>query len=218
MKKLWILILVFYVLIGVRMASADDFINGFDDCLEAMAGVFSGYILHEGGHFFMGKLTNTDMDWHLNNWRNPITYTEYADNPRDAALVHASGIVTSLTASEIILRSESIDKRRPYVMGMMFYNVVNPILYAIDYKLLNRWNYRDSDGCHGDLECIENYTGHTKGNVFAYGTAFIAAIQGWRYIDALTNNRDRWYLRDDMRLNLLPVRNGGGMLSLEVDF
>jgi hypothetical protein len=180
-------------------------------------GIITAYALHEVGHATAGYLTGTDIDWGLGTYNQPLGFKEDADCDTDGMIVHASGLFTQVGVSEIILQSESIDNNSNLVRGMMFWNIVNPIVYALDYWFIRRTNQESDTTYQGDIEGFENYTNDTSANVFAAGMLSIAAIQGYRYIKTQTW-APGWMQRDDVRLNLQTSGRKAMALMVEIDF
>jgi hypothetical protein len=100
---------------------------------------------------------------------------------------------------------------------MMFWNVFNPIVYAMDYWFIRRTNKETETTYQGDIEGFENYTSDTSANVFAVSMAAIAAFQGYRYIETQTW-APQFMKRDDFRLNLHARGRAGISLMVEIDF
>ena len=146
--------------------------------LKITSGVVSAYALHEAGHWVAAELTGTDMDWSSGTYNQPIAFTEYSENNYDGTLINAAGLTTQLLSSEIILQ---LDAHNSYLDGMMLWNLINPIMYSIDYWLLHRTNKISDDNYQGDIAGIEFYNDRQTANIFAIGVAAIAAWQGYRY-------------------------------------
>ncbi|MCK5418558.1 MAG: hypothetical protein KAI93_08635 [Desulfobacterales bacterium] len=108
--------------------------------LKYSAGIFSAFMIHEGAHLVAAKATGTDMDWELGNYNQPLAYTEETDNDADGLIINSSGLVAQALASEIILQVDSIDKNDDFVRGMMYWNILNPIFYALDYWFIHVTN------------------------------------------------------------------------------
>jgi hypothetical protein len=180
-------------------------------------GIVTAYALHEVGHATAGYLTGTDIDWGIGTYNQPLGFKEDADNDTDGMIVHASGLLTQVAVSEIILQSESIDNNSNLVRGMMFWNIINPIVYALDYWFIRRTNKETDTTYQGDIEGFENYTDDTSANIFAAGILAVATFQGYRYIKTQTWAPE-WMQRDDVRLNLQTRGRNGMALLVEIDF
>lgn len=180
-------------------------------------GIITAYALHEVGHATAGYLTGTDIEWGLGTYNQPLGFEEDADCDTDGMILHASGLLTQIAVSEIILQSASIDNNSNLVRGMMFWNIVNPIVYALDYWFLRRTNKESDTTYQGDIEGFENYTDDTSANIFAAGMFAIAAMQGYRYLKTQTWAPE-WMQRDDVRLNLQTSGRKAMALMVEIDF
>ncbi len=88
--------------------------------LKFGTGIISAYALHETGHVVAAALTDTDLDWGIGTYNQPLGFTERAKSDGAGMLVHASGLSTQIITSEIILQSDSIDKNDSNVRGKMF--------------------------------------------------------------------------------------------------
>ncbi len=211
----WFLLLIVWVVPAHAESSAEEHMG--ISILKFGTGVITAYALHEVGHAAAGYLTGTDIEWGLGTYNQPLGFEENADCDSDGMIVHAAGLLTQLTASEIILQSESISNNSNFVRGMMFWNIVNPIVYSLDYWFIRRTNKESDTTYQGDIEGFENYTSDSSANVFAAGMLAIAAFQGYRYIRTQTW-APQWMQRDDVRLNLQASGHKGLALSVEIDF
>lgn len=209
MKKLPIFILMMLI-------PAISFAGTGTEMLKFGTGIVTAYALHEVGHATAGYLTGTDLDWKIGKHNQSIVFDERADNHTDGALLHASGLSTQLLISEIILQTDEIYKNDSFIRGVMFWNIINPIFYSIDYWFLNRMNFENRSEYRGDIKGFENYTGDTEADIFAAGMLTVAACQGYRYIKTQSWAPD-WIKRDDVRLNF---NSAGDVISfvIEIDF
>lgn len=185
--------------------------------LKFGTGIITAYALHEVGHATAGYLTGTDIEWGLGTYNQPLGFEEHADSDSDGMLVHAAGLMTQLAVSEIILQSESINNNSNLVRGMMFWNIINPIVYALDYWFIRRTNKESDTTYQGDIEGFENYSNDNSANIFAAGMLAIAAFQGYRYMKTQTW-APQWMQRDDIRLNLQTSGRKAMALLVEIDF
>ena len=154
--------------------------------LKFGTGMITAYALHETGHAVSAGLTGTDIEWGVGTYNQPLGFKENADNDTAGMIVHASGLVTQILSSEVILQSEAIDKNDSFVRGMMAWNIFNPILYALDYWVLRRTNQQYGNCYQGDIEGFEHYTNESSANIFAATMAGLAAYQGYRFIKTQT--------------------------------
>jgi hypothetical protein len=181
------------------------------------AGVISAYALHEFGHAASAYLTGTDLEWGLGTYNQPLGFKENAENDTAGMLVHASGLATQLAVSEIILQADSIDNNDSFVQGMMFWNIVNPLVYSLDYWFFRRTNRETETYYQGDIEGFENYTNETSANIFAATVLVVAAYQGYRFVET-QNWAPQWFISDDFRLNLQTRGRKGIALTVEFEF
>ena len=212
-----LLIMAFSLLTAPANAHAASKESTVISVLKFGTGVLSAYALHEVGHATAAYLTGTDIEWGLGTYNQPLGFTEDADSDTAGMLLHASGLVTQLTVSEIILQADSIDNNDSFVRGMMFWNIVNPIVYAMDYWFIRRTNKETETTYQGDIEGFENYTNETSASVFAASMATIAAFQGYRYIKTQTW-APQWMKSEDFQLNLHTRGRDGISLMVEIEF
>jgi hypothetical protein len=188
------------------------------EVLKFSAGVASAFMIHEGAHYLAGEMTGTDIDWEVGNYNQPIGFTEKAENDTDGAIVNAAGLVSQAIGSEIILQVDPIDKNDNFVRGMMTWNILNPIFYALDYWFIHITNDSTGDGGYqGDIKGIEHYSSKKSANVFAASMVAIAGIQGYRFLK--TQDWAPAWLKDEaLRLSFAPVESGGCLLSYTIRF
>jgi hypothetical protein len=185
--------------------------------LKFATGVISAYALHETGHALAASLTDTDLEWGVGTYNQPLGFTERAQHNGDGMLVHASGLLMQVASSEVILQSDSIDKNDSFVRGMMFWNIVNPIVYSLDYWIFKRTNKEEGNHYQGDLKGLEHYSNETTANGFATIMTGLAIYQGYRFLKLQTWAPD-WITSNSARLNFQPAGSNGAVLMVQIDF
>ena len=136
----------------------------------------------KGPIIWPGKMTGTDIDREVGNYNQHTGFTEKAENDTDGIIVNSAGLVSQAIGSEIILQVDRIDKNGNFVRGMMTWNILNPIFYALDYWFIHISNDSTGDGGYqGDIKGIEHYSSQKSANVFAASMVAIAGIQGYRF-------------------------------------
>jgi hypothetical protein len=185
--------------------------------LKFTGGVISAFLIHEGGHALVAGVTGTDMDWEFGNYNQPIAFTEDADSDAAGLAVNAAGLTVQAIGSEVILQVDSIDKNDAYVRGMMTWNIINPILYALDYWFIRRTNQSNGNSYQGDLEGIEFYSNENVGNTAARTFVSIAVFQGYRFLKTQTWAPD-WITNENYNLNLSRIPEVGLLLSYRIQF
>jgi hypothetical protein len=185
--------------------------------LKFSAGVVSAFMIHEGAHYLAAEMTGTGMDWELGNYNQPISYTEHADNDTDGAIVNSAGLVSQIIGSEIILQVDGIDKNDNFVRGMMTWNILNPIFYALDYWFIHKTNNTTGNSYQGDIQGIEYYASSDAANVFAASMVAAAGIQGFRFLKTQSWAPD-WLKDDGQSLSFAPVQSGGCLFSYTISF
>ena len=185
--------------------------------LKYSAGFFCAFIIHEGAHLVAAEATGTSIDWELGNYNQPLAYTEEADSDTDGLILNSAGLVAQAVGAEIILQVDSIDKNDDFVRGMMYWNILNPIFYALDYWFIHITNDETADGYQGDIQGIEHYSNEQTANIFAASMMAIAGIQGYRFLKTQDWAPD--WLRDEAQnLNFAPVKSGGFSLNYTINF
>ncbi len=215
----WILfMIVMACLWQPRIASAADESSLVLKIIKFSAGAISAYGLHESGHALAAKLTNTDLDWGVGTYNQPLGFTENSSSDFDGALVHSAGLITQVVCSEIILQDDSIDKNDTFVRGMMFWNIFNPLIYVLDYWLIGATNKVDQDCYQGDIGGVEHYAGPAAANIFSACVAGLALYQGYRFLSQ-QDWAPAWAGKGQFTsFGLLPAEGGGLILRLSIDF
>ena len=185
--------------------------------LKYSAGVFSAFMIHEGAHLVASEATGTSIDWELGNYNQPLAYTEEADSDTDGLILNSAGLVAQALGSEIILQVDAIDKNDDFVRGMMHWNILNPIFYALDYWFINITNDETADGYQGDIQGIEHYSDEKTANMFAASMVAIAGIQGYRFLKTQDWAPD-WLKDEAHNLSFAPAPSGGYSFSYTINF
>ncbi|HSR10027.1 MAG TPA: hypothetical protein VLS90_01180, partial [Thermodesulfobacteriota bacterium] len=118
----------------------------------------------------------------------------------------------------VILDVDRIDKNDFFVRGMMFWNILNPILYSLDYWVIRNSNKSSGTSYQGDLEGIEHYSSKSTANGFAAGIMGIAVFQGYRFLKTQEWAPD-WLRGDDRKgLGFRPLSSGGLIMTYRYTF
>jgi hypothetical protein len=185
--------------------------------LKFATGMISAYALHETGHALAASLTDTDLEWGVGTYNQPLGFTERAQHNGDGMLVHASGLLTQVVSSEVILQSDSIDKNDNFVRGMMFWNIINPVIYSLDYWVFKRTNKEEGNHYQGDLKGLEHYSNETTANGYATVMAGLAIYQGYRFLK-LQKWAPDWITNNSAQLNFRPAGSDGAALTVQIAF
>lgn len=186
---------------------------GAKDIIKFGSGVITAYALHEVGHVAGGYLTGTDLDWKVGTYNQPIGFEEHAEDDAAGLIVNASGLITQLAVNTVILDS-NIDRSDSYVHGIMWWNIVNPIIYALDYWFIGRTNRIEGDGYRGDLSGIEHYAGADRADFFAFFVAGIAILQGCEFYFGEGDENKSEFMP---QIGLMPYQSGA-VLQLTWNF
>jgi hypothetical protein len=185
--------------------------------LKFSAGIASAILIHEGSHAVVAGITGTSMDWEIGTYNQPIGFTEKANSDAKGVAVYSAGLLSQAIGSEIILQADKIDKNDAFVRGMMLWNIVNPILYSLDYWFFHISNKNNGKTYQGDLEGIEHYSNESTANGFAISITAIAAFQGYRFLKTQTWAPD-WLKGNTHSFFLNPMPSGGCFLTYSYHF
>lgn len=185
--------------------------------LKFTAGVATAFMIHEGAHALAATITDTDIDWEWGDINQPITYTEHAENDEKGLIISSSGLLSQALGSEIILRHDKINKNDAFVRGMMAWNILNPLSYAMDYWMIHRTNKRQGGTYNGDLEGVEYYSDKSTADAFAATMLAVAASQGYRFLKTQTWAPE-WLKEKGRRVCIVPLRSGGGIIAYRQTF
>jgi hypothetical protein len=185
--------------------------------LKFATGMITAYALHETGHAIVAKATNTDLEWGVGTYNQPLGFTEHAKHNGDGVCLHAAGLLTQEISSEIILRSDSIDKNDNFVRGMMFWNIVNPIVYSLDYWFLKRSNKKEGTHYQGDLMGVEHYSNEATASGFAAVMTGVAICQGYRFLK-VQKWAPNWIRNSSAQISLQQAGSCGKALTIQVAF
>ena len=185
--------------------------------LKFSAGIITAFSIHEGGHALVGRTTNTDMNWRRGDINQPLKFTEDTDSDSKGAAINAAGLISQAIAGELILRAEDIDKNDAFVRGMMAWNILNPIMYAMDYWFFHKTNSNDGDSYEGDLAGVERYTSTPTAHGFALCMAGLAALQANRFLQTQSWAPD-WLKTKSRRVNFRPFPSGGIAITYNIPF
>ncbi|HET6488228.1 MAG TPA: hypothetical protein VFG28_00590 [Syntrophales bacterium] len=181
------------------------------------AGILASAAVHETAHALVAAATDTPMTWKVGNYNQPLAFEEKAASNSKAVAVYSAGLIAQLICSEIILDVDSVNKNDAFVRGMMTWNILNPILYSLDYWVFRVSNQQNGNTYQGDLAGIEYNSSEGTAQAFAIGITAIAAFQGYRFLKTQDWAPD-WLKAAPDNVNVLPLRSGGAMLTYELRF
>jgi len=185
--------------------------------LKFAGGLASGALIHEGSHALVAGLTGTRLTWEVGTYNQPIGFTDHAQSDAKGLAIYSAGFISQAAGAEIILQVDGINKNDDYVRGMMAWNVMNPILYSLDYWFIHRTNKKGVSSYQGDLQGIENYSNQTTANVLAASFSAIALLQGYRFLKTQSWAPD-WLKGESHRLGFTPLRAGGLVMTYQFRF
>lgn len=203
----------------VRTANAADDSIDFLPVLKFAGGMVSSFVIHEGAHALVAGLTGTSMDWKIGDVNQPINFTEYSKNKTNGFAINSAGLLVQMGASEFILFNDKIDKNDSFIRGMIFWNIVNPLMYAVDYWFIHKTNTSNGNAYMGDLKGIEFYSNRQTAEVFTGTMVALVAFEAYRY--AKTQSWAPEWLKDTGNLEHLsfaPLPSGGALLSYTSKF
>jgi hypothetical protein len=185
--------------------------------LKFGGGLVSAALIHEGSHALVAGLTGTRMSWEAGTYNQPIGFTDHAQSDSKGVAVYSAGFISQAAGAELILRVDGIDKNDNYVRGMMAWNIVNPILYSLDYWFFHRTNKKNGNYYQGDLQGVEHYSNQTTANVLAASFSAIALFQGYRFLKTQTWAPE-WLRGEPHRFSFVPIRSGGLLMTYQFRF
>jgi hypothetical protein len=213
------LIIFIVSLLVARLASAEDNPFEFRPILKFTGGIVSAFLIHEGAHALVAGVTGTPTTWKFGDLNQPVAIIEHSKNAGNGWAINSAGLLAQAGCSEFILFNDKIDKNDSFVRGMMFWNIVNPINYAIDYWLIHKTNKIEGNKYDGDISGIEFYSDKKSADIFAGTMLAITTFQAYRYIK--TQSWAPQWLKDKgepEHFNLVPLPAGGALLSFTISF
>jgi len=193
MKKL------FQIMLLISLLSTNVYALNLKEGVKFAGGALTSYMIHEGGHYFAAEVTNNDMEWEFMKDGQLISFYSNPESDHDGLYINSAGLVSQAIMSEIIIDSK-LNNDDFFVRGMMFWNVLNPIMYAVDYWWLKRTNEIKDNTYFGDLAGIEYYSDKKTANIFAGTMVLLALWHGHRFCSEETTN-----------FNLMPIKDGVGL-------
>ena len=208
----------FIFLAGIAAdAGASESESIYGSVLKFTAGVLSASLIHEGSHALVAGVTGTRLTWEVGTYNQPIGFTDHAGSKEKGVAVYSAGLLSQTAGAEIILQVDGIDKNDSFVRGMMFWDVVNPILYSLDYWFFRNSNKSNGRSYQGDLEGIEHYSSRGTANGFALGLTTIGVFQGYRFLKTQDWAPD-WLKGEDKKLGFAPLASGGLVMTYHFEF
>jgi hypothetical protein len=198
-------------------ASAGEGEITFGSALKFSAGVVSAFLIHEGSHAVVAGLTNTDMHWEVGTLNQPFAFTENADTNWKGFAVNSAGLISQSVGAEIILQCNKIDKNDAFVRGMMTWDILNPLLYSLDYWVIHSTNKINGNHYQGDLAGLEHYSSKAAADGFALSISAIAIFQGYRFLKTQSWAPD-WLRENAQNMSLAPLLSGGFIVGYKFDF
>jgi len=185
--------------------------------LKFTGGLASSAFIHEGAHALTAWATGTDMTWEVGTYNQPIGFTDHASSKSKGVAIYSVGFIAQAIGGEVILQYDRIDKNDNFVRGMMTWDVVNPLLYSLDYWFFHRTNKKEGNSYQGDLQGIEHYSNQTTANVLAVSFSAIALFQGYRFLKTQEWAPD-WLKGETTRLGFRPLHPGGLLMTCQFRF
>jgi hypothetical protein len=216
-KYIFYFIIFFTLIFHMPYASAEQDGTNYRSVLKFCSGIVAAFSIHELSHAVVAELTNTKIRWEAGTYNQPIGFTEYANSDLKGFTLNSAGLLSQAIGSEIVLRRDGINKNNPFVQGFMTWNILNPILYSLDYWLLHSTNKERDNSYQGDLEGIEHYSNEATAHGFAFSMTALAIFQGYRFLKTQTWAPD-WLKSESHNMSLEPKSSGGFLLKYKVRF
>jgi hypothetical protein len=203
--------------LNATVAHSQDSPDIWISVLKFSGGVAAAYALHEGAHWTVAEITGTHLHWEAGSYNQPIAFTENGTGDTDGVLLYSAGLVAQLASSEVILDVDRINKNDAFVRGMMAWNIINPIVYALDYWFFHLSNDASDNSYQGDIKGIEHYSSKETANVFAGSMVAIAAFQGYRFLKT-QSWAPAWIRGDSYQLTFDRTPDAGLQFGLKFSF
>lgn len=217
-KYVGLIILILSSLLVNSANAADDSIV-FIPVLKFVGGIVSSFAIHEGAHALVAVATGTSTDWRGGDVNQPIQFTEHSTSNSKGWAINSAGLLAQMGSSEFILLNDKIDKNDSYVRGMMSWNILNPLFYAVDYWLINKTNKVNGNSYTGDLQGIEIHSNHTTANIFTGTMVALVGFETYRFVK--TQSWAPEWLKDKgefEHFSLAPLPSGGAFLCYTIRF
>ncbi|MGD0627665.1 MAG: hypothetical protein ABSB32_23565 [Thermodesulfobacteriota bacterium] len=208
--------LFFFGFMTSHAGAAEDGLQ-WGSALKFSAGIVSAFLIHEGSHALVAGLTNTDLHWETGTLNQPIAFTENANTDSKGFAINSAGLISQAVGGEIILQADRIDKNDAFVRGMMTWNILNPVLYSLDYWIFHSTNKINGNSYQGDLAGIERYSNKATADGFALSMSAIAVFQGYRFLKTQSWAPD-WLKENSRSMSLAPLPSGGFIVGCKFDF
>jgi hypothetical protein len=213
--RLLLLAVVNACFFNATSAHSQDSTDMLISVLKFTGGVMAAYAVHEGAHYAVAEITNTNIRFEAGSYNQPIAFTENGCSDSDGVALYSAGLVAQLASSEVILNVNKIDKNDAFVRGMMAWNIINPIVYSLDYWFLHRGNDSIGNSFKGDIKGIEHYSSKETANILTGSFVALATFQGYRFLKTQSWAPD-WIRKDIYQLTFDYTPNAG--LNLEIKF
>ena len=204
-------------LVGIPDAARSEDSLTFVSVLKFSAGIATSMLIHEGAHFLVAGATDTRMTWKVGTYNQFIGFTEHADSDAKGIAVYSAGLASQVVTSEVLLQTKIVDKNDAYVRGVMAWNILNPVLYSLDYWILHTSNKKNGNSYQGDLTGLEHYSNSGTATGFAIGMTAISLFQGYRFLRTQSWAPD-WLKPKLDRSLVVPLSSGGFLATYRVPF
>lgn len=181
-----------------------------------MGGIAAAYAIHELGHVIVAEATDTHLSWEIGTYNQPVAFTENSDSDDKGLALNAAGLFAQAAGAEVILQADSVDKNDAFVRGMMAWDIINPILYSLDYWFIRSANKQKDNGTkyQGDIAGIQHYSDRGTANGYALSITALALFHGYRFLKTQTWAPD-WVKGETRNLSVVPIRSGGIIMAYE---
>jgi len=188
-----------FVVLIIILLSQNVYSFNLKDTFKFTGGIATAYMIHESGHYFAAEATNTNIKTEFFTNHQIISLYANPKSDSDGLYICSAGLVAQAMCSEVILVTKA-NKESPFIQGMMFWNVLNPIMYAADYWWICRTNKIEHNQFQGDLSGVEYYSDKKTANIFAGTMVLLALWHGYRF-----------YHKESVKFNIVPVKNSVGL-------
>ena len=100
---------------------------------------------------------------------------------------------------------------------LLGWNIINPIVYCLDYWVFKKTNQEDGNYYQGDVKGLEHYSDEKTANGFAVLMTGLAIYQEYRFVKT-QNWAPAWINNQKVELDLRSCTGRGAVLLIQIDF
>lgn len=149
-KTFFLAVIAVVFLFSSTTFAEGEFWNLTKKATSFLAGVGTGYVIHEAGHHVMANELGEDISWSQQN--KGICWWVEDSSSSNLRKIALAGFGADVLGSNIIMGTKRIPKDNSYVLGILAFELINPLLYIASHELGSEQKY-------DDLRCYEENGG-----------------------------------------------------------